>query len=715
MPPGKSRTRNRLKQPTPQNNESDVKSVISNLISEIVETNKDVTDTAQLKRLKKLVKNNDRNVEIVYDCFQDHLKENDSSVRLRCVELCNYMFTRSHVWRVKLTDDFQSFIDLCVGLDQNSKRPGPAAESEKLLTETLKAIREWDGRFGFAYKKLHLGYKFLKDSRKVDFARLELTSDADVRQRNIDRAEEERRAYHRFVAVQAEWLENEAEIMEMLGKIETGLDLLREQQCQAQPSSSSQPRASSSAPATFGGRVTKEPLLNVRETVENTDILDEIRDGYKAMDHKWRRWIDRRIQQLLAPSSLSASDAAIKDRYLQTIIDVKDRVYRAMQELKATGIALEMKEKVLLGGGDGNDVEGVDGDDDDEFEEVDMDEEVTADTGAETHSSSGPSRAQPRSTPNTEVLSSYPKKTEAKTANRQAVMEAKLDPSANTRFEALRKALDAEPAPVQAEGEITAPVAKSGGDEQQQNEEYGNDLKASAPVVPFSTDLQNWEQTTLENTVRQTRWYGREDDAEVELSKDAVSDMIHTRRIAYQHPSMTRVIKACRHPIAGGKLCPRRDRIACPFHGPIIPRDEEGNPVDTAGGDSDRSERKKGKGKALTASSSSTDWRTLEADVTEALGDPKKKGKRRIVINADGTGVVEEQGRERAATAEELREERKRRRREAQKRKESAPVAVLKRKLLNPSANKRARLEMQRAERAENASKFDDHWQYRYR
>ena len=65
------------------------------------------------------------------------------------------------------------------------------------------------------------------------------------------------------------------------------------------------------------------------------------------------------------------------------------------------------------------------------------------------------------------------------------------------------------------------------------------------------------------------------------------------------------VTKACRFPLPSGKLCPRKDRykvstvissilekrtwvklcfssihLQCPLHGPIIPRDEQGVPVD---------------------------------------------------------------------------------------------------------------------------------------
>lgn len=36
----------------------------------------------------------------------------------------------------------------------------------------------------------------------------------------------------------------------------------------------------------------------------------------------------------------------------------------------------------------------------------------------------------------------------------------------------------------------------------------------------------------------------------------------------------------CRAPLRNGSLCPRSDRVKCPFHGPIIARDEQGAPKD---------------------------------------------------------------------------------------------------------------------------------------
>lgn len=39
----------------------------------------------------------------------------------------------------------------------------------------------------------------------------------------------------------------------------------------------------------------------------------------------------------------------------------------------------------------------------------------------------------------------------------------------------------------------------------------------------------------------------------------------------------------CRAPLESGKLCPRMDLEKCPFHGPIVPRDEIGFPIDELG------------------------------------------------------------------------------------------------------------------------------------
>jgi len=40
------------------------------------------------------------------------------------------------------------------------------------------------------------------------------------------------------------------------------------------------------------------------------------------------------------------------------------------------------------------------------------------------------------------------------------------------------------------------------------------------------------------------------------------------------------VTRSCRHPLDNGSLCPRKDRVKCPFHGVIVDRDTDGNVVE---------------------------------------------------------------------------------------------------------------------------------------
>lgn len=40
-------------------------------------------------------------------------------------------------------------------------------------------------------------------------------------------------------------------------------------------------------------------------------------------------------------------------------------------------------------------------------------------------------------------------------------------------------------------------------------------------------------------------------------------------------------VPTCRARLASGRLCPRADKLKCPFHGPLVERDDEGRPIDS--------------------------------------------------------------------------------------------------------------------------------------
>lgn len=104
-------------------------------------------------------------------------------------------------------------------------------------------------------------------------------------------------------------------------------------------------------------------------------------------------------------------------------------------------------------------------------------------------------------------------------------------------------------------------------------------LIAEAPVVKWGSYLDNWgsNRDILANQrgLELEGHWGRVDyDAVIPAEKIAE---LNVQTTIYKEEHVE--IQPCRAPLRKGGLCERRDLKVCPFHGPIIPRDKEGNPI----------------------------------------------------------------------------------------------------------------------------------------
>lgn len=68
-------------------------------------------------------------------------------------------------------------------------------------------------------------------------------------------------------------------------------------------------------------------------------------------------------------------------------------------------------------------------------------------------------------------------------------------------------------------------------------------------------------------------------EVEEEVDNADVSEMLRSRHITFAG-RFEPVRHRCRAPRPDGRLCERQDRLKCPFHGKIIPRDDSGQPLD---------------------------------------------------------------------------------------------------------------------------------------
>ncbi|KAJ1804078.1 hypothetical protein LPJ56_005700, partial [Coemansia sp. RSA 2599] len=114
-------------------------------------------------------------------------------------------------------------------------------------------------------------------------------------------------------------------------------------------------------------------------------------------------------------------------------------------------------------------------------------------------------------------------------------------------------------------------------------------LREIAPVVEFGPDLLYWSEDSVPVDTSgleiRHRFLGAARDQPTVSGQTL--DRLRMRAVPYdslvaqsQAGAAGRpAIKACRAPMKNGKLCPRRDLVKCPFHGPVIPRDEQGHPA----------------------------------------------------------------------------------------------------------------------------------------
>ncbi|XP_071482724.1 UV-stimulated scaffold protein A-like [Diadema antillarum] len=159
---------------------------MANLVETLTTTGKPALDQDNMKQLKKICKMSDAYVEHCFHLIITQLEEDHAEIRLSAFQVINELFSRSHRFRELLVADMQEYLELTVETNVDFPLPPPKPAAKLLKEQALRAMQEWHNKFGKAYKKLGLGYTFLKNCKKVDFVNIQARSDA-ARQREEER------------------------------------------------------------------------------------------------------------------------------------------------------------------------------------------------------------------------------------------------------------------------------------------------------------------------------------------------------------------------------------------------------------------------------------------------------------------------------------------------------------------------------------------------
>ncbi|KAM9237673.1 UV-stimulated scaffold protein A [Dugong dugon] len=652
----------------------DMDQKLPRLVEELTTSGESLLNPEKMKELKKICKSSEDQLRHAYHLLMTQLNKEHAEVRLSAFQVVDVLFARSHQFRVLVVSNFQEFLELTLGTDHEQPLPPPREVAQKLRRAAIQAVEGWNEKYGEAYKKLALGYHFLQHNKQVDFQ--------DVNARTVaerKREEEKQRRLDNIYRERAKQAEREmeemsAEVRSCLTEVENCFRLLvpfdfatgpraacpimapRVPDEDALPSSSlrlaspglqdeEQPCCSRDLPAfphslrAVGGgdgpleaatgdlseeehKDQEEFLrshglgshkytldlelcsddLQVRENEDNSAVMHSARDALKLIQNKFLPSVCSWVQLF--------TRAGIHDQRLKRAIDVKMELEVALRKYEELNIKpQEGPRRLTTALGDGSE-------DEDEFVEVPEKEgyephipdHLRAEYGLDPVA---PVQTLEKDLPGASAARALPERT-------RRDEEASDPTSAAAQLRLLRDQLP----PPSSSSPSRAPL---GPDEAQKLTAE----RARAPVVPFGVDLCYWGQEELATgkilkaDSLHRFWGPSEVDEEVDNAD--VSEMLRSRHITFAG-RFEPVQHRCRAPRPDGRLCERQDRLKCPFHGKIIPRDDRGQPLNSE--DRAREQRQQ-----LQRQAERPDWqdpefmRDVEATVKVDLGSSRYGGK----------------------------------------------------------------------------------------
>ncbi|XP_038131995.1 UV-stimulated scaffold protein A isoform X2 [Cyprinodon tularosa] len=646
---------------------------LSQLVEELTTSGQQQLHQEKMKELKKLCRLSTDCIDHVYHSVMTQLSQEHAEIRLSAFQITGELFSRSHHFRTLLVDNFQEFLELTVETDSEQPLPPPKEVARKLRALAIQTVQSWQTSYGSAYKKLDLGYHFLKRVKKVDFQDAEARTVAE-RRREEERQRKMERIYRARVEAAAKDMEESYGDMEAaLTEMESCMKLLFPEFSLFLPDSSGRSEeekpccSRNQNPAGRGGAMMEEkerdaeerreedegrkkeggggaeedegrrkeggggaeeddgrmkeggggaeedegrrkeggggaeesseeesvdedsfirssglishtysldvslsPVVRLKETEDNEPLVSTMMELHRLISSRhlpavqgWVRVFTKahaEPQLLRRALSLKKALEAALQKHQDLHIDCKSRVRRVM---KATS--------------DGEEDE----DDEEEFEEVPekegyephIPEHLRAEYGLDPSPSTSAAalsqqKAPPRRPPAPPALSSS-SSSSSSSRRMKRMMEEEQDPtSAAATLRLLREKLPlhGEPSCSGSDG-----PGQSGPEQQ----------AAEVPVVPFGLDLYYWgqEQPNAGKIIKSASQHQFWVPAEVEEEVESQELLAQSRSRYISFPGkFVPVSHFCRAPLGNGALCQRQDRLKCPFHGPIVPRDSEGRP-----------------------------------------------------------------------------------------------------------------------------------------
>ncbi|XP_010052806.2 UV-stimulated scaffold protein A homolog [Eucalyptus grandis] len=494
---------------------------VRQLIEKATDTTAPEVDPRLLKAIKSAVRHSDSELRTAARTLMSLMKRNHSQVRYMSLLIIDELFMRSKLFRTLIVENLDQLLSFSMGFRKNMPLPAPQAVASRLHSKAIEFLEKWNASFGVHYRQLRLGFDYCKNNLRLQFP---------DRQGNAARIQQERREREirtqeilrkKFETLKESFPLIKEEIQSTVNEIEECLDIVttKEEPVPLVPLDDEDCDDFRSHEILQLRLASLKEAEKVHEDLDNKVLFDALRELYRLLVTRHLVSVQQWITVVV---KVDATDNRLRDSILKELINIQNKIQLMKRKCEELVSALPTTAK--------HDLE----------EEEDIWEEGKIEPSDNGSSTTLRDRYENPSVPSTSGLKS---------------MTSGCSVGESVSIKASNESDD---------GKNPAKTK----------------LLLKAPVMRWGPYLDNWGSNSgvLANQRGldvESHWGRVDHDAVIPAEKIAE---LTVQATLYEEEQVN--IKPCNAPLSSGGLCQRRDLKVCPFHGPIIPRDSAGHPLD---------------------------------------------------------------------------------------------------------------------------------------
>ncbi|KAK9279659.1 hypothetical protein L1049_013339 [Liquidambar formosana] len=493
---------------------------VRTLIEKATNSTAPQVDPRLLKSIKSLVRSSESELHLAAQTLMDLMKRDHSQVRYLSLLIIDELFMRSKLFRTLLVVNLDQLLSLSIGFRRNLPLPAPPAVASVLRSKAIEFLEKWNASFGIHYRQLRLGFEYLKNTLRFQFPNIQANAARIQQERREREIRSKEILLNKYETLKGSFSSIKDEIQSTIDEIMECLDIVQTND-ESVPLGPLEDEEMEEFCSSELRQIRLDSLKEGEKVHENNDnkvVFDALRELYKLLVMRHLASVQEWISILIR---VEVADNRFRDSTLKEFIDIRNHIQSVKKKCEESGCSL--------------------------VDTVNLEEEDFWEEGKIESFESGSSSATNKHSEDLAVAS---------TSNKMKTKAPKLSNKESNGDEMLG--------------------GKGGGTGSTSER---SKLLDEAPVMKWGSFLDNWgsKRDFLANQrgLELEGHWGRVDyDAVIPADKIAELN-VQTTLYKEEHVE----IQPCRAPLSKGQLCQRKDLRICPFHGPIIPRDDEGKPI----------------------------------------------------------------------------------------------------------------------------------------